>query len=283
MEEDEEYEEEEYEEEEYIEQEEDTIDTIPVEEIIETEVPDWADTDEERIEFENETADEEIPVENLIDTGEIPEDNTLIEVEPYYEKFDEIENQVDSLEEELETEQEYGNSEYIEEIQTELNILDNKEDYYAELTEADNDVEEDTVDLIPMEVDTGYEDDTLSLVDEDRAEASDEISVDEIIDTGTVIPEGDTLTEVDEERKQQDTEDLIIASSADGGADPDMWAASEIIEEEDEQVIITEEDETQIPIETKLRQDERLKQMEDEEDEEEDENIRADILNGYSR
>ena len=122
-------EDEEYEEEEYIEQEEDTIDTIPVEEIIETEVPDWADTDEERIEFENETADEEIPVENLIDTGEIPEDNTLIEVEPYYEKFDEIENQVDSLEEELETEQEYGNSEYIEEIQTELNILDNKEDY----------------------------------------------------------------------------------------------------------------------------------------------------------
>lgn len=276
-------EDEEYEEEEYIEQEEDTIDTIPVEEIIETEVPDWADTDEERIEFENETADEEIPVENLIDTGEIPEDNTLIEVEPYYEKFDEIENQVDSLEEELETEQEYGNSEYIEEIQTELNILDNKEDYYAELTEADNDVEEDTVDLIPMEVDTGYEDDTLSLVDEDRAEAPDEISVDEIIDTGTVIPEGDTLTEVDEERKQQDTEDLIIASSADGGADPDMGAASEIIEEEDEQVIITEEDETQIPIETKLRQDERLKQMEDEKDEEEDENIRADILNGYSR
>ncbi len=211
-----------------------------------------------------------VAVEDPTDSVEFPEDSTLKEVEPYYEKFDEIENQVDTLEAELAHEAQYGNEENVEVIQTELDILDNKEDYYANLTVPEEMEESDSgSDIIELE----SEGSTALEVDEER---TDVIPVDELL--VEEYPSGDTLSNVDEERAMQDVIDLKIASDA-GGADPDMDFGYEAAEEQLDDIVIPDEDDTQEQTESKLRMDERQEQMAD--SEEEDDMII--LSDGYER
>ena len=241
----------------------------------------------------------EVPVDDIIDTGTVyPEDETtLYDVEDYYKKFDEIEDKEDELIDELNT----GTDDSEDEIQTELNILENKEDYYAQLTDVDDTSEDDDLvltdsiasgdsddDLSWIEVEIPSDDDVL-LIEEDVSGGDDisgkdnvlgeEESFEEKIYTIPVsdamndeYPAGDTLSRVDDERNKQDVIDAIIVGSAAGGADPDIGMGHAVIEEDDETNVISEIDDLTEQPESKLRTDERIKQMEGEDDEEEKEN-----------
>jgi hypothetical protein len=92
-------------------------------------------------------------------------------------------------------------------------------------------------------------------------------------------PPGDTLSGVDDERALQDLIDAIIASDAGGGADPDMGMGSAVIES-NEDIYIQEDDITPAPTESKLRLDERQKQMEEDK---EGDDLFSFIFGGRSR
>ena len=73
----------------------------------------------------------EVPVDDLL----YPDDeSTLFDVEDHYKKFDEMEDDEDELIDELQT----GTSDNVDEVLTELGILENKEDYYVDLTDVDD-------------------------------------------------------------------------------------------------------------------------------------------------
>ena len=242
----------------------------------------------------------EVSVDDIIDTGSVyPEDDTtLYDVEDYYKKFDEIEDKEDELIDELNT----GTNDNEEELQTELNILENKEDYYAQLTDGedpsqvgdlawmDSDASgdgDDDLSWIDVEV---APDDDVQMIEEDDASMGDDFpgqdntSVEEenfeekiytipVSDTmNDEYPAGDTLSGVDDERNRQDVIEAIIVGSAGGGADPDIGMGHSVIEEDDEPNVISEIDDLTEQPESKLRTDERIKQMEGEDDEEDKEN-----------
>ena len=242
----------------------------------------------------------EVSVDDIIDTGSVyPEDDTtLYDVEDYYKKFDEIEDKEDELIDELNT----GTNDNEEELQTELNILENKEDYYAQLTDGedpsqvgdlawmDSDASGDgDDDLSWIDVEVAPDDDVL-MIEEDDASMGDDFpgqdntSVEEenfeekiytipVSDTmNDEYPAGDTLSGVDDERNRQDVIEAIIVGSAGGGADPDIGMGHSVIEEDDEPNVISEIDDLTEQPESKLRTDERIKQMEGEDDEEDKEN-----------
>ena len=242
----------------------------------------------------------EVSVDDIIDTGSVyPEDDTtLYDVEDYYKKFDEIEDKEDELIDELNT----GTDDNEDEIQTELDILENKEDYYAQLTDVDDTSEDDDLvwtdsiasgdgddDLSWIDVEVAPDDDVL-MIEEDDASMGDDFpgqdntSVEEenfeekiytipVSDTmNDEYPAGDTLSGVDDERNRQDVIEAIIVGSAGGGADPDIGMGHSVIEEDDEPNVISEIDDLTEQPESKLRTDERIKQMEGEDDEEDKEN-----------
>ncbi len=151
---------------------------------------------------------------------------------------------------------------------------------------------EETVDeVIPIEeiIDTSVPD--MADSDEEMAAYKEEtvdevIPIEDLIDTGSVIPEGDTLSAVDDDRKQQDVIDIIIAAGDDGEGDVSREPVEEIIEEEP--VNITEDEEIQGETESKLRLDERIEQLNSQnvdEDDSEDKDIPNSLFfnNDYSR
>jgi hypothetical protein len=204
----------------------------------------------------------EIPVDETLDTGSvIPEDSTLAEVEPYYSKYNEIEDIIEIQKENLEEEKHYGNTDNVEEIQTELDILDNKQDYYTNLTNPESVNESD---------------------DESDGEPEENIYVipiDELMKED--YPSGDTLVNVDNDRAMQDVLDLKIASDA-SGADPDIGISHEVIENKDDEPVITEDEIEKLDsqTETKIIIDNHLNHMDDEDEEYDLSNI---IYYGYSR
>ncbi len=182
--------------------------------------------------------------------------------------------------------------EELEELEEQEEQVEQVEVEVEEQEEQEQEDQEEQVEVIPVEeiIETSVPDmaDSDEELIADSKETVDEvIPVEEIIDTGTVIPEGDTLSEVDDERKQQDVIDMITAAGDSGGGDVSIEPVEEIIEEEP--VVITEDEEIQGEIESKLRLDERIHQLdsqnEDEDDSQEDKDVPISVLlnNYYSR
>ena len=197
-----------------------------------------------------ETPDEvnKISVDDNMDTGTVyPEDeSTLADVEPYYKKFNEIEDEKKKLK---------------EETRAEFEDLETIQDDYVQLTENEE--------LLP-----------LNDEDDSAEEKIYTISLEDVM--AEEYPPGDTLSLVDKDREDQDLIDFMIATGGDdGGADSGISVGHNVIEREYEPVV---EDDGSIPVpeENKLRTDEILEMMAEEDDNENDEESEDENkMNGY--
>ena len=183
-----------------------------------------------------------------MDTGTVyPEDeSTLADVEPYYKKFNEIEDEKKKLK---------------EETRAEFEDLETIQDDYVQLTENEE--------LLP-----------LNDEDDSAEEKIYTISLEDVM--AEEYPPGDTLSLVDKDREDQDLIDFMIATGGDdGGADSGISVGHNVIEREYEPVV---EDDGSIPVpeENKLRTDEILEMMAEEDDNENDEESEDENkMNGY--
>lgn len=175
--------------------------------------------EEENIEEECSEVEEacevnEIPIDEIIDTGTVylEDDSTLEAVEPYFDKFNEIEDQKEDLIEVLEE----GIAENEDEIQKELDILDYKQDYYTNLTPFDDTSDDEEINLLLLKKASdsggGADSDMVMESNVQVIEEDDEVDVEED-DNPSVYREDKLRT--DERQKQMEEENSEEEKSED--------------------------------------------------------------------